>query len=220
MELVNKAKKMFRRDPILKRRVIGILVAHIILALGVNFLRVSLFGNDPFSCMMLGFSGVTGMSYGTLAIMFNIVAIIPIFILDRSFIQFGTLINMFVFPILADIEFALLIYFFPGLAYLALTGRIIFLIVGIVILCFGASMYMTTNLGMGPYDAIGWIVEKKTNKKIPFKYARIGLDSISTITGFIFGSIVGLGTFIMALGTGPLVVFFTDNINRKLIYDE
>lgn len=220
MELVNKAKKMFRRDPILKRRVIGILVAHIILALGVNFLRVSLFGNDPFSCMMLGFSGVTGMSYGTLAIMFNIVAIIPIFILDRSFIQFGTLINMFVFPILADIEFALLIYFFPELAYLALTGRIIFLIVGIVILCFGASMYMTTNLGMGPYDAIGWIVEKKTNKKIPFKYARIGLDSISTITGFIFGSIVGLGTFIMALGTGPLVVFFTDNINRKLIYDE
>ena len=220
MELVNKVKKMFRKYPILKRRVIAILVAHLILALGVNFLRVSLFGNDPFSCMMLGFSGTFGMSYGTVAILFNLIAIVPIFILDRTFIQFGTLINMFVFPILADIEFALLIYFFPVLGNLALMGRIIFLVLGVVVTSFGASMYMCTNLGMGPYDAIGWIVEKKTNKKLPFKYARIGLDSISTVTGFIFGSIVSLGTFTMALGTGPLVVFFTENINRKIIYNE
>lgn len=220
MELINKVKKMFRKDPILKRRVIAIFVAHVILALGVNLLRVSLFGNDPFSCMMLGFSNATGMTYGTLAIMFNLVAIIPIFILDRSFIQFGTLINMFVFPILADIEFACMISLFPGLAYLSMFGRIIALIVGVVVTCFGASMYMTTNLGMGPYDAIGWIVEKKTDKKVPFKYARIALDSISTVTGFIFSSIVSLGTFTMALGTGPLVVFFTDNINKKLIYNK
>jgi len=149
MEFINKIKKMFKKDPILKRRVIAIFVAHVILAFGVNLLRVSLFGNDPFSCMMLGFSGTTGMSYGTLAIMFNLVAIIPIFILDRSFIQFGTLINMFIFPILADIEFACMISLFPGLAYLSLAGRIVALICGVVILCFGASMYMTTNLGMG-----------------------------------------------------------------------
>lgn len=220
MELINKIKKMFKKDPILKRRVIGIFVAHIIMAFGVNLLRVSLFGNDPFSCMMLGFSGVTGMTYGTVAIMFNLIAIIPIFILDRSFIQFGTLINMFVFPILADIEFAIMMGLFPGLAYLSLFGRIIALVAGIVITCFGASMYMTSNLGMGPYDAIGWIVEKKTDKKVPFKYARIALDSIATVTGFIFGSIVSLGTFTMALGTGPLVVFFTDNINRKWIYNK
>lgn len=218
MWIIDNVRKIFRKDPILKRRVIAIFVAHIIMAFGVNLLRVSLFGNDPFSCMCLGFSNTSGMSYGTCAILFNIVAIIPIFILDRSFIQFGTLVNMFVFPIIADIEFALMIYFFPWLGSIALAGRIIALIVGVVVTCFGASMYMTTNLGMGPYDAIGWIVEKKTAKKIPFKYARIGLDSISTVTGFIFGSIVSLGTLTMALGTGPLIVFFTENINKKLIY--
>lgn len=218
MGLIDKARKMFRRDPVLKRRVIGIFIAHIIMGLGVNLLRVSLFGNDPFSCMMLGFSGTFGMSYGTLVVMFNLIAIIPIFILDRSYIQFGTLVNMFMFGPIVDAWFAVLIYFFPALANLALFGRVMCLIAGVVICCFGASMYMTTNLGMGPYDAIGWIIEKKTNKKVPFKYARIGIDSASTITGFIFGSIVSLGTFTMALGTGPLVVFFTENINKKLIY--
>ena len=216
--IIDRVQKMFKKDPVLKRRVIAIFVAHIILGLGVNLLRVSLFGNDPFSCMMLGISGTFGMSYGTLVVMFNLIAIIPIFILDRSFIQFGTLVNMFLFGPIVDIEFALLIYFFPVLSDLAIFGRVLALIIGVVVTCYGCSMYMCTNLGMGPYDAIGWIVEKKTGKKIPFKYARIALDSISTATGFIFGSIVSLGTFTMALGTGPLVVFFTDNINKKLIY--
>ena len=218
MGIIDRIKKKFKQDPILKRRLIAILVAHVILGFGVNLLRVSLFGNDPFSCMMLGFSNTTGMSYGTLVICFNLIAIIPIFIIDRSFIQIGTLINMFMFGPIVDIWFAALIYFFPGIVSLSLAGRIIALIVGVVVLCFGASMYMCTNLGMGPYDAIGWIVEKLTKKKVPFKYARIVLDSISTVTGFIFGSIVSLGTFTMALGTGPLVVFFTDNINHKLVY--
>ena len=218
MGIIDRIKKKFKQDPILKRRLIAILVAHVILGFGVNLLRVSLFGNDPFSCMMLGFSNTTGMSYGTLVICFNLIAIIPIFIIDRSFIQIGTLINMFMFGPIVDIWFAALIYFFPSIVSLSLAGRIIALIVGVVVLCFGASMYMCTNLGMGPYDAIGWIVEKLTKKKVPFKYARIVLDSISTVTGFIFGSIVSLGTFTMALGTGPLVVFFTDNINHKLVY--
>ena len=218
MSLIDKAERAFKKDPVLKRRVIAILIAHIILAFGVNLLRVSLFGNDPFSCMMLGVSGTFGMSYGTLVVMFNLIAIIPIFILDRTFIQFGTLVNMFLFGPIVDIEFALLIYFFPGLGELALAGRIFALIFGVIVTCYGCSMYMCSNLGMGPYDAFGWIVEKKSNKKIPFKYARICLDSISTITGFIFGSIVSLGTFTMALGTGPLIVFFTENINKKIIY--
>ncbi len=220
MGLIEKIQKAFKRDPTLKRRVIAILIAHLILALGVNLMRFSLFGNDPFNCMMLGISSTFGLNYGLAVIGINLILIIPIFILDRSFIQFGTLINMFAFGPLVDIWFKVLIYFFPGLAHVTLLGRIILLIVGVLVVCFGASMYMCSNLGMGPYDAIGWIVEKKTHKKMPFKYARICLDSISTVTGFIFGSIVNLGTFTMALGTGPLVVFFTDNINRKIIYKE
>ncbi len=218
MELVNKVKKFFKKDPILKRRVIALFVAHVILGFGVNLLRISLFGNDPFSCMNLGFSSLSGMSYGTCVILFNLVAIIPIFIIDRNYIQFGTLVNMFLFGPIVDAWFAVFVYFFPGVGSISLAARIACLIFGVVILSFGASMYMAANLGMGPYDAIGWIVEKLSKKKVPFKYARIALDSVSTVAGFICGSIVGLGTLTMALGTGPLVVFFTDNVNKKLIY--
>lgn len=207
-----------KKDKLLQRRLFFILLAHVILGLAVNLMRISLFGNDPFSCMQLGFSKLFNVSYGTCVIVFNLIAIIPIFIIDRSYIQIGTLVNMFMFGLIVDVWYVIMAMIYPDLGFLTLLPRIICLVIGVVLCCFGASMYMTTNLGMGPYDAIGWIIEKVTKKKVPFKYARMALDGTATVVGFLLGSIVGLGTLIMALGTGPLIVFFTENINKQLIY--
>lgn len=206
-----------KRDKLLQRRIFFLLLAHVILALAVNLLRISLFGNDPFSCMQLGLSKFFNASYGTCVIIFNLIAIIPIFLIDRSYIQIGTIVNMFAFGPLVDAWYAIMIRVYPDLGYISMVARIACLVLGVIICCYGASMYMATNLGMGPYDAIGWIVEKLTNKKVPFKYARMALDGTSTVVGFIFGSIVGLGTLTMALGTGPLIILF-NGINRPLIY--
>ncbi|MBO4402033.1 MAG: hypothetical protein J5809_09365 [Selenomonadaceae bacterium] len=207
-----------KKDKLLQRRLFFILLAHVIIALAVNLMRIALFGNDPFSCMQLGFSKFFNASYGTCVIVFNLIAIIPIFIIDRSYIQIGTLINMFLFGLIVDVWYMVIALVYPDFGYITLLPRIICLILGVIICCFGASMYMVTNLGMGPYDAIGWIIEKLTKKKVPFKYARMALDGTATLVGFLFGSIVGIGTLIMALGTGPLIMFFTDNINKQLVY--
>lgn len=207
-----------KRDKVLQRRIFFILLAHVIIGLAINLLRVSLFGNDPFSCMQLGFSKFFNASYGTCVIIFNLIAIIPIFLIDRSYIQIGTLINMFILGPVVDGWYWIMIHVYPDLGYISMLARIVCLVLGVVICCFGASMYMVTNLGMGPYDAIGWIIEKLTKKKVPFKYARMGIDGTATVVGFIFGSIVGVGTLVMALGTGPLITFFNDNINKQLVY--
>lgn len=206
-----------KRDPIYKRRVIAIFAAHVIMGFSIDLLRFSLFGNDPFSCMQLGFSNFFEVSYGTCVIIFNLFAIVPIFLIDRSFIQFGTLVNMFLTGPVVDGWYALMLWVYPDFALLTFSGRVTCLLVGVVICCYGVSLYMMSNVGMGPYDAIGWIIEKVSKKKIPFKYARIGTDATATFIGFIFGSIVGLGTLIMAMGTGPLVTFF-NGINHPLIY--
>ena len=210
--------KQLKRDRLLQRRIFFILLAHVILGLAVNLLRIALFGNDPFSCMQLGFSKFFNVSYGTCVIIFNLIAIIPIFLIDRSYIQIGTLINMFMFGPIVDALYVVMSMIYPDLGYISFAARVACLILGVLVCCYGASMYMVTNLGMGPYDAIGWIIEKLTNKKVPFKFARMGLDGTATVVGFLFGSIVGVGTLIMALGTGPLIVFFTDTINRRLVY--
>lgn len=201
-----------------KERMIALFVANAIMAVGIDFLRLALFGNDPFSCMNLGYSNVTGLSFGTCAIAFNIATIIPVFLYDKKYVQIGTVVNMFFLPIMAD-------FFHPSIIGLVGTEtpedmmvRVILMAAGVTVCCYGCSMYYCSDFGMGPYDAIGWIVERMTNKKLPFKYARIILDFTAVAIGFTFGSIVGAGTVIMAFFTGPLVVFFSDKINYKLVY--
>lgn len=46
------------------------------MACSTSLLRLSLFGNDPFSCMNLGYSLLTGLSFGSCVSIFNILLFI------------------------------------------------------------------------------------------------------------------------------------------------
>ena len=197
------------------QRFCAVTIANIIMAFSVDLLRLAAFGNDPFSCMHLGFGIASGLTYGTCVIIFNLVMIIPIIIFERQFIQVGTLVNMFLLGPAADFWMNILNLFV--VEPVTFEMRVAFLISGVIISCWGVSLYFCSNLGMGPYDCIGWIVERRTNKKIPFKYARIILDVTAVSIGFTLGSIVGIGTIIMACCTGPLVTFFSEKVNQPLL---
>ena len=56
---------------------------------------------------------------------------------------------------------------------------------------------------MAPYDCVSFIVPNRT--KIPFRWWRIISDFTCVAVGFLCGSTVGVGTLIMAFGTGPLL---------------
>lgn len=201
----------------LGRRVPAILGAHILMGFSVVLMRLSLFGNDPFSCMNLGYAGVSGLSYGTCVILFNLALIIPVALLDRSYLRFGTLINMFMLGIIADFWYALLgpmaIFTEPDLPL-----RVLLLTGGVVLTCLSCSLYMSTRLGMGPYDAIGWIISERSGGRVPFRIVRVLIDACAVTIGFACGSIVGLGTLVLACGTGPLIEFFNQKVSLPLLY--
>ena len=67
--------------------------------------------------------------------------------------------------------------------------RIICLIVGVVIICFGSAFYMTAGLGVSTYDAVALIISN-TWKKGKFQYIRIISDLVCVI--------VGVGLFLIA----------------------
>ncbi len=201
----------------LRRRVSAILGAHVVMGFSVVLMRLSLFGNDPFSCMNLGYAAVSGLSYGTCVIIFNLALIIPVALLDRSYLRFGTLINMFMLGIIADFWYALL----GPLAIFAeptLPLRGLLLAGGVVLTCLSCSFYMSSRLGMGPYDAIGWILSERNGGRIPFRVIRILIDACAVTIGFACGSIVGLGTLVLACGTGPLIEFFNQKISLPMLY--
>ena len=105
--------------------------------------------------------------------------------------------------------------------------RAVFLAVGIVVLCFGSSLYMTADLGVSTYDAIAIVLSRKW-KLGKFQYCRIGADLACVLSGcgiFLLAggsfrsipTIAGIGTIITAFFMGPLIQYFNGKIAQPLL---
>lgn len=203
------------------KRIILVFLANMILALGIAVLRLSGFGTDPYTCMNLGVSSRLHMNFGTYQMVLNVVLFIPVFILDRKSFGVGALVNMLLLGYFVD--FFMYVFALGGITIEGLSGsfimRIPILLAGIVVVCFGIALYMFCDLGAAPYDRLSVIIENYSHGKVPFRWARICLDVISTAVGLATGSVVGIGTVIIAFFTGPIVSFFREKIIANVFSD-
>ncbi len=198
----------------LAMRIVLVVLANMILGLGISLLRLAGFGTDPYTCMNLGVSSKLGMSYGTYQMIFNIALFIPVFILDRKSFGVGALVNMLVLGYF--VEFFMFAFGVVGITIEGLAGNLLIqipiLTLGVFVVCFGVALYMFCDLGSAPYDRLGVIIENYSHGKIKFKWARVCLDIFSTVVGFLTGSVIGIGTVIIAFFTGPIVSFFREKV--------
>jgi uncharacterized membrane protein YczE len=189
-------------------------------AIAVGFFKCSLFGVDPFQCFAWGiwgrfFDGT--LSYGTYYMGISLLMLIVDLFLDKHYIGIATFINMFLTGYVVDFSQNTLSQLVPDPS---MPVRILFLVIGVVLMCFSASLYMTSDLGVSVYDAIPIVISNRS--KAPFKFCRIGCDlicvAIGTLSGWAFGLKPGLGTIITAFFMGPLVDFFNRVFSRPLLY--
>ena len=146
---------------------------------------------------------------------------------DRKNIGLATFINLFLLGYITEFTMKLLQILVPAPA---LWVRWVFLIVAIVVICFGSALYMTANLGVSTYDAVAIVLSGKW-KLGKFKYIRIACDLVCVIVGcalyLLAGgtwstipTIAGIGTIITAFFMGPLIDYFNRTVaipflNRK-----
>lgn len=188
----------------LPRRILFMLCSVIVMGFGVSLFVWGAMGADPFSTINLGVSSKLGLSFGTWQAIFNGLLLILVFFLDRSMLGLGTLGNMFLVGYAADFgRIFILPHILPPTEALPLWARVLLTLLGVAFQIVGCSFYVTSNLGMAPYDCISFIVPNRT--KIPFRWWRIISDLICVGVGFACGANIGLGTLIMAFGTGPLL---------------
>ncbi|MCI8516326.1 MAG: membrane protein [Hungatella sp.] len=199
-------------------RIFLVIVANLILGLGIGILRLSGFGTDPYTCMNLGVSSRLGLSLGAYQMVFNVLLFIPVYILDRKSFGVGALVNMLALGYF--VEWFVALFGYAGLTIEGMAGnmpfRILFLVLGVLVVCFGIALYMFCDLGSAPYDRLPVIIEHYTHQKVKFKWARVCMDIFSTAAGFLLGSVVGVGTVVVAFFTGPIVSFFRDTAVRPL----
>lgn len=208
----------------LKIRIIMSILGVMIGAVSVAIFKMAAFGVDPFQSFMSGISTLIPISFGTLYVIVNAVLLSFSLIFDRHYIGIATFINLFLLGYVTEFSYKFFQWLVPSPS---IPLRILFLILGIVIICIGSSLYITADLGVSTYDAVALIMANKW-KIGTFKYIRIVTDVCCVLLGtvmFLLGggsfkaipTIAGIGTIITAFFMGPLIEFFSKHIARKLL---
>ena len=196
----------------------------IICAVSVGVFKLAAFGVDPFQSLMSGLDSLIPIGFGTLYVIVNAILLLFSIIVDRHNIGIATFINLFLLGYITQFTYAFLqtVIVDPSMPV-----RILCLVIGVVIICFGSAFYMTADLGVSTYDAVALIIVN-TWKKGKFQYVRIITDIVCVILGvslFLLSgglvsqipTIAGVGTIITAFFMGPLIEFFNVHIARPIL---
>lgn len=206
------------------KRVFMSLFGVIVCAISVGIFKIAALGVDPFQSFMAGLDALVPIGFGTLYVITNAVLLLFALVFDRHYIGIATFINLFLLGYITQFTYE---YLQTVIVDPSIIVRVLCLVIGIVIICFGSAFYMTANLGVSTYDAVALIISN-TWKKGKFQYVRIATDVVCVILGtalfLISGgnfsripTIAGIGTIITAFFMGPLIEFFNIHIARPIL---
>ena len=202
-------------------RTLVVMLGVIICGVSVGLFKLVELGADPYTVMNTAISACIGMQFGTLQLLVNIGLFVLVIAFKREFIGFGTIFCMVFLGYTADF----VMWLTRDIQEVFTEGMLRFpvLAVSVVLLGLGAAPYASANMGMSPYDCLAYIMEEQTKGKISFQSGRIITDVFSVCAGFLFAlmtgiqwKIIGIGTILLAVATGPLIRFFRVRFDKLL----
>ena len=132
----------------------------------------------------------------------------------RRYIGLGTIVNMFCLGYIVNFFVNLLTKVFNEPT--TFIAQFPVMLIGVIVTCFGISIYQTADVGVSPYDSLSIIMTDRA-KKLPYFWARIITDSFCALATFMTGGLLGLGTLACAFGLGPVTHFFNKTISEPFI---
>lgn len=198
-----------------KLRLVWMLAGVALMGLTLSVLMKLNLGTDSYACFASGFSKTIHMSYGNGQLIAQLIMFLFVIALGREFIGLGTIANMVFIGYIADFGTFLLDSFIPAEVWSNPIVRYGSLIPALALFIFGAALYMTVELGVSPFDALPFIIEKYL-PRVPFRMIRICWDLIFLLTGHFLGGTSGLVTVIGMLFLGPIISWLRTKISRYL----
>jgi len=119
---------------------------------------------------------------------------------------FGTIANMIV--IAAAIEIGLMII--PSVNNLVI--KLIYVLIGILLVGIGSALYITCGLGTGPRDGLMTGLHYRTGVRVG--RVRLGIEVVALTTGALLGGSLGVGTALFALLIGQSVAVSLGVLDR------
>ena len=182
----------------------GLTIAHF----GVTLFLLSNLGSDPFTVLVQGISKLTGFGIGTCHVAMLVLLLAVMLIFTRGYVKPGSFVCAFCGGWIIDF----FLWVFSGKIGedSPLWLRIVCMVAGCVILAFGMSLVIGSRSGTGPNDLVAMILSDKVGSRIhlQFRWVRLFCDAVFVGVGWLLGGVVGAGTLVAVLLTGPAVQFF------------
>lgn len=197
-----------------KRRMIIMVCSILLMGFGISVFSFSDLGVDPYTAMNMAVSAKLGIGFGFYQMLINGALLLAVAFCSKKLIGIGTVVNMIGVGYVCEFFTKLYDRYLPAPETFA--AQLFLMAMGVVLLSFAASLFFTASLGVGPYDAAGFVFDEKT--KIQYKWCRVITDLVCTAVAIAFAGPVGIGTIVTAFCMGPVVTFFNKAVSEKLLY--
>lgn len=148
-----------------------------------------------------GLHRILNISYGNANTGANVVLLLILLLLDRKYINIGTVLCVFTIgpwvnlftPVLQGLN----------LGTMAMPIRIAAAIGGTVLMGVGLGLYMAVDRGLGALEGFVRYIREKTG--ISVKAAKVIQDAVLVLGGILLGASWGVGTLLGIVCTGPVL---------------
>ena len=195
------------------RRILGMIAGVVIIGIGIAVFKFSHLGNDSISALNLRISELVGLSFSIENVLMNLFLFIPQLIWGRQYIGLGTIINSLCIGFVVTFTSDILVGVFGSANTLPL--QLLWVVIGVLVVALGASLYQTADLGVAPYDALSLMLADRL--PVPYFGCRIFTDALCAVIAWLLGGLIGLGTLLCAFALGPFVQFFTKHFSEKIL---
>ncbi|RHW40200.1 YitT family protein [Lysinibacillus yapensis] len=184
-----------------------------VLCLGVSMtIKGKVLGVSPWDVLHIALFEKVGLTVGSWSVITGLIVLGSTSLYLKEWPKLATWLNMFLCGVFIDFFNWLL----PSSTN-SLSSALYFLL-GVVILGVGCALYISPNLGAGPRDTLMIIFAKKFAGSIG--KARLMMEAIIALIGWLLGGPVGAGTIIIALCTGYIVQwslpFFRNMLEKRI----
>lgn len=185
----------------------------ILMGFAVSVFSYSGMGVDPFTALNMSISAKLGVSFGLFQMCMNGAVLVLVALTSKHLISLGTVVNMIGVGYVCEFFTSIYKEILP--AEISFSAQLIFMALGVFLLSLSASLYFNCNMGVSPYDALGFVMEE--NIKLKYKWSRVITDLICTLIALVLDGPIGIGTVVTAFCMGPVIAFCDTRISKKVL---
>lgn len=187
-------------------RIIIFLSGNLLVGLGVAGILRARLGAAPFDVTNSGLAGQLGLNVGTASWLVGAVMLLGAWALGRR-PRYGTLIEVALVGLIINLTLNVLA------APVTLPARLGLLAAALIFLWVGIICLILSRLGAGPVEELMLAI---TAHGPEIHTVRWGLEAILLVAGVLLGGQLGIATFILVIGTGPVLAVVLPPLERRL----